>query len=90
MVGDPAQSIVEQVLLSHHDLVVVTTDQNDDHPEALKRLLRKCPCPVWVLRPTQARTQRILAAVNPDPTELDLNTTVLELAASLADGPRVV
>ena len=85
VVGDPAQSIVEQVLLSHHDLVVVTTDQNDDHPGALKRLLRKCPCPVWVLRPTRARTQRILAAVNPDPTELDLNTTVLELAASLAE-----
>lgn len=84
-IGDPAQSIIEQVQLAGHDLVVVTTDAEHPQPAAFKRLLRKCPCPVWVLRPNRERKQRILAAVNPDPSEAGLNTTVLEVAACIAD-----
>ncbi|MGB5758840.1 MAG: universal stress protein [Acidimicrobiales bacterium] len=82
-IGSPALSIIEQVLRANHDLVVVTTDEDDEDQATINRLLRKCPCPVWVIRPTRARIQRVLAAVNPDPSEAELSRTILELAASM-------
>ncbi len=83
--GSPALSIIERVLRDEHDFVVVTTDDDSEDHATIKRLLRKCPCPVWVIRPTRARTQRVLAAVNPDPFEAELNRTVLDVAASMLD-----
>ena len=56
-------------------------------------LLRKCPCPVWLVKPEQHRDyQRILAAVDIDDTHPEeeigtrrqLNFQILELASSLA------
>ena len=52
-------------------------------------LLRKCPCPVWVMRSGQSRFQRIMACVDPDPETRNpqkqaLDEKVLELASSLA------
>ena len=82
-VGNPALSIIERVLVKHHDLVVVTTDDDREDRATIRRLLRKCPCPVWVIRPTRARTQRVLAALNPDPDEAELNRLIIELAASM-------
>lgn len=84
-VGDPALRIIEKVLDGGHDLVVVTSDEDREDRATIRRLSRKCPCPVWVIRPTRARTQRVLAAVNPDPTEIELNRTILELATSMVD-----
>ncbi len=83
--GNAAVAIVMQVLTAGHDLVVVTTDNDREDTATINRLLRKCPCPVWVIRPTRARKLRILAAVNPDPDEAQLNRTILELSAALAD-----
>ena len=84
-VGNPALSIIERVLVEGHDLVVVTTDEDREDRATIRRLLRKCPCPVWVIRPTRARTQRVLAALNPDPEEEDLNRLIIELAASMVE-----
>ncbi len=83
--GSPALSIIERVLAFGHDLVVVTSNEDAEDHATIKRLLRKCPCPVWVIRPTRARTQRVLAAVNPDPTEAELNATILGVASSMVD-----
>ena len=51
-------------------------------------LMRKCPCPVWIHKPTQsARYRRILAAVNPrdpDPIKEGSNRKIMELATSMA------
>ena len=51
-------------------------------------LLRKCPCPVWVVKPSaHKKDTRILAAVDPDPgvkANQELNRLILELASSLA------
>ncbi|OPL14582.1 MAG: universal stress protein [delta proteobacterium ML8_D] len=53
-------------------------------------LLRKCPCPVWLMKsPEKPNYSSILAAVDFDllallPSEHDLNCKILELAASLA------
>ena len=84
-VGSPALSIIERVLAKDHDLVVVTTDDDREDRATIRRLLRECPCPVWVIRPTRARTQRVLAALNPDPDEADLNRLIIELAASMVE-----
>ncbi|MBN1546708.1 MAG: universal stress protein [Syntrophaceae bacterium] len=53
-------------------------------------LLRKCPCPVWLMKPLEkSNYSSILAAVDfdllaPSPSENDLNREILELAASQA------
>ena len=79
--GSPAISIIEHVLRFDHDLVVVTSDDDREDAATIKRLLRKCPTPVWVIRRTRARIPRILVAVNPEPEERDLNLAVLRLGA---------
>ena len=82
-VGDPALTIIQQVLTHQHDLVVVTSDEDREDHATIRRLLRKCPCPVWVIRPTRATTQKVMAAINPEPDEAELNRTILELASSM-------
>jgi universal stress protein E len=51
-------------------------------------LMRKCPCPVWVMKPTRReRFHRILAGVDPsfaDEEENLLNIKIIDLATSLA------
>jgi universal stress protein E len=84
-VGNPASAIVERVATGNHDLVVVTCDDQPGGATTIRRLLRKCPCPVWVIRPSRARTQRVLAAVNPEPDEAALNHTIMQLARSMVE-----
>ena len=83
--GNHAIAIIERVMAEGHDLVVVTAHAGHEEHATIERLYRKCPCPVWVIRPSRARVQRVLAAVNPDPDELELNRTVLELSASMVE-----
>lgn len=97
LVGTSFLEIIREVLRSNHDLVIKCPES----PDWLDRffagddmhLLRKCPCPVWLVKPGTAESyQRILAAVDVDdnypPAELKtrqaLNDTVMELAGSLA------
>lgn len=51
-------------------------------------LLRKCPCPVWILNSAnEPSARRIVAAVDPDPDDATrdaLNHKVMQLATSLA------
>lgn len=97
LVGTPFLEVIREVLRSKHDLVVKTAEDlewldrlfgSDD-----MHLLRKCPCPVWLLKPgVPRRFRNILAAVDVDdaysPRELELRLTlndqVLKLATSLA------
>ena len=69
LIGVPFLQIVREVLSQGHDLVV----KEPENPEWLDRLLgsddmhllRKCPCPVWLVKPSSATTnKRILAAVD--------------------------
>lgn len=97
LIGVPFLEIVRQVLRHGHDLVI----KEPENPEWLERLfgsddmqlLRKCPCPVWLIKPQREKTfRRILAAVDADeshpPMERQvrraLNLQVLEMAGSLA------
>jgi nucleotide-binding universal stress UspA family protein len=96
--GKPFLNIIQEVLRSERDLVLFPDDQVPSLRSRLfgstaTHLLRKCPCPVWVLKPTAVRRgrlrfKRVLAAVNAatsQPTEESLNVKILELATSLAE-----
>jgi nucleotide-binding universal stress UspA family protein len=52
-------------------------------------LMRKCPCPVWAVKPSKKKQyHRILAAVDPSPFHSDhlkLAKKIMELAVSLAE-----
>jgi len=97
LTGIPFLEIIREVLRNGHDLVIKTPDShkwlhrlfgsNDMH------LLRKCPCPVWLIKPEAKKSWRcILAAVDVDDAypshELDtkqaLNRQIFEMASSLA------
>jgi universal stress protein E len=93
LVGTPSLEIIREVIRHQHDLVMMTAEGHGGLRERLlgstsMQLLRKCPCPVWVIKPTQRQPfARILAAVDPDPDDKvkdALNTTIMELASSLA------
>jgi len=89
--------IIHEVLRNGRDLVVKTAESgglldrvfgSDD-----MHLLRKCPCPVWLVKSESPKAyHRILAAVDVDdnypPKELNtrhqLNLQILEMASSLA------
>lgn len=74
--------IVRQVLRRDHDLVIMTTDGSDESATIVKRVLRKCPCPVWVIR-SPAPTGPVVAAVDPD-DDPAFNALILQVAASQA------
>ena len=97
LVGTSFLEIIREVLRNDHDLVIKCPES----PDWLHRffagddmqLLRKCPCPVWLIKPeASAAYRQILAAVDVDdshpPLELKtrqaLNVMVMELAGALA------
>lgn len=92
--GTPFVEIIGEVLRNKHDLVIKTVQASNRRPAMLfgstaMSLMRKCPCPVWAIKPSgPVRFDRILAAVNPVSSEdekNDLNIRIMELAASLAE-----
>lgn len=90
--GEPFVEVIRRVIAKGHDLVVVgwPERQEDDEslPTGIMQLLRKCPIPVWVARPSRARNLRVLALVDPDPDDPvrdGLNDRVLDLARSLRE-----
>ena len=91
--GMPFIELIRAVLRRRHDLVMMTAEGRSGLREALfgstsLHLMRKCPCPVWVIKPSRRRRiARILAAVDPDPLDVvrdGVNSTIMELATSLA------
>lgn len=91
--GDPCTEIVRAVLHQQYDLVMIVGGTGKGIRERIlgstgMHLMRKCPCPVWVVKSTQRKSfSRILAAVDPDPRDVvrdELNTRIINLAASLA------
>jgi universal stress protein E len=93
MYGIPFIEIIQEVLRSQHDLVMITAEGRGGLKETLfgnttMHLMRKCPCPVWVIKPGQPRQfGRILAAVDlvqDDKDRTALAKKIIELATSLA------
>jgi nucleotide-binding universal stress UspA family protein len=97
LVGTPFLVIIREVLRNAHDLVIKAPENPDWLDRLLgsddMQLLRKCPCPVWLVKQAPTKSyHRILAAVDVDTDhpgpELAirhrLNVQILELAVSLA------
>lgn len=95
--GDSFLAIIREVLGNKRDLVIKVPQT----PDWLDRvfgsedmhLLRKCPCPVWLIKPEAPKSyRRILAAVDVDDAYPEaeqksrqaLNHKILEIAGSLA------
>jgi len=94
LVGKTFLEVIRAVIRNAYDLVIKPAEDlilleslfgsNDMH------LLRKCPCPVWLLnRNEKSNYSNILAAVDFDPfnplsSQLELNLEILELSSSLA------
>jgi len=80
-------SIIQKVLRDKHDLVIKEDilDRGIDH--LTMRLVRKCPCPVWVMKRGSADFKRILAAIDVGAEYSEaraLNKKIIELTHSLA------
>lgn len=85
--------IIRQVMSEDHDLVITAAEEKKlIHTRMFgatsMHLMRKCPCPVWMVKRAQTHPYvRILAAVDPlvDETKHDsLNPLILQLAAHMA------
>jgi nucleotide-binding universal stress UspA family protein len=94
LMGKTFLEVIRTVLHQDHDLVVKPAE-NPDWVERLfgsddMHLLRKCPCPVWLMKAEEkADYDCIVAAIDFDPAEpesavADLNRTIVELSSSLA------
>jgi nucleotide-binding universal stress UspA family protein len=95
--GTPFIAIIREVMWNGHDLVMITAEDIKGLKRVLfgtttMHLMRKCPCPVWVMKPDQPKQLRaILAAVDPTPSDEERNTLnykIMELATSLAHRER--
>lgn len=83
--------VIRRVIYDGHDLVIKVADREtgifggtDFH------LMRKCPCPVWILKPGhQLHSQKLLATIDLELEQTSegraLNTLIMDLATSLAD-----
>jgi nucleotide-binding universal stress UspA family protein len=95
--GTPFLEIIREVLRARHDLVMMNAENAGGLKEMLfggttLHLIRKCPCPVWVMKPMRRKHYaRILAAVDPTPFDEErnaLNRKILDLATGLAQSER--
>lgn len=93
LTGTPFLELIRRVLTGRHDLVIKTAAQPDGLSERIfgttgLQLLRKCPCPVWIIRPESELTfKNILVAVNvfaEHDSEARLNYDLVQLSHSLA------
>lgn len=91
--GIPFVEIIRKVLRDGHDLVMKGAGGEADGSSLIfasndLHLLRKCPCPVWIMKPDhQSRYGRIMVAIDPDPPDDHkhrLNVLTMELATSLS------
>lgn len=93
LVGVPFLEIIREVLREDHDLVIASAEggrviKDLFFGSTATHLMRKSPCPVWIVKPGQSKPySQILAAIDPrpdGPSYDPLNATILDLASSLA------
>ena len=91
--GRPFIEIVRKVLSGEHDLVIMAADSLQgvrliSLGATSMHLMRKCPCPVWVIKSSRnQRFKNVLAAIDAsdtDPQAVALNKKILQLSSSIA------
>ncbi len=93
LIGTPFLEIIREILRNGCDLVIKSAETQDWQDRLFSsddmHLLRKCPCPVWIMLPEEkSNYSRVMAAVDfdswqEDAGENDLNRLILELASSI-------
>lgn len=90
----PFEAIIQEVLNGEHDLVIKMTHQHDRLQAVVFtptdwHLLRKCPCPVWMVKDQQwPEGGKALVAVNlasEEPHHDPLNTKLVKETLALAE-----
>jgi nucleotide-binding universal stress UspA family protein len=94
LTGTPFLALIREVLRHKRDLVIKAAEEGGVMDRLIgstdMHILRKCPCPVWLMRSSmQGHYRKILAAVDFDPFENKpadhaLNQQILEMSTSLA------
>lgn len=101
LLGEAHIETIREVIRGEYDLLVKSADNKNQLIKVFgrldMRLLRKCPCPVWLIQPkglqsVDAQNRKIIAAIDASDMYKDeelsvrheLNLQVLEVAYSLA------
>ena len=92
LAGTTFLEIIREVIGNDRDLVIKSVESVGGIAHLFgstdMKLLRKCPCPVWLIKPAADKGYReIMAALDYDPEDQkvdELNGQILEMAASLA------
>jgi len=95
LVGTAFMVLIREVLRFKRDLLIKMAEKEDGVIERFfgstdMRLLRKCPCPVWLMKSRKSETPRkILAAVDFDSSDKnmadnELNRQIIEISTSMA------
>ena len=91
--GTTSVELIHEVVRDSHDLIVRASKGLHSRRAGFFgtssfRLLRKCPCPVWIVAPERApKLRKVLGAVDPFPHDDEhatLNGEIIELARSIA------
>ena len=92
-VGSPFEKIIQQVLHNDHDLVIAAPGEEAGlgslyFSSTATQLMRKCPCPVWIIEPDlPVNSSKILACIDPKEEVAEknpLDIKILDLSTSLA------
>ena len=99
LVGIPYLEIIKEVIRSKNDLLVIAGRKKISVKKKVfgsttQHVLRKCPCPVWVMNPKKKTKKfgQVLAAIDDrhgDAVVDEINGQVLELALSLSQIEKV-
>jgi nucleotide-binding universal stress UspA family protein len=88
--GSPVRALVREVVQAHHDLLAVAASAPGAIHSAgttAKRLVRECPCPTLLARPSRRRRHRVLVAIDTQPSSRShatFNALLLETAIAVA------
>ncbi len=91
LTGSAFVEIVKEVVRHEHDLVFKTADRDGStriFGSTAGHLIRKCPCPVWIVKPmADYHGPRVLAAIDPlssAEAANELNSRIVDLARAVA------
>lgn len=90
--GKTSVEIIREVLRADHDLVLRVNKGQGSRRQGFFgntgiRLLRKCPCPVWLVKPDKTKFQHVLGCIDTSTGEeldAELNEEVFDLAKTIS------
>ncbi len=94
LVGRTSTQLIGEVQRGGYDLVIRVSKGTASRRSGFlgttsMKLLRKCPCPVWIVKPEpQPSFKCVVAAIDPvtrDPEHQELNERILTLAGSICE-----